>query len=200
MRPQPRLSSHSTMRPPQDPPVGRLVAVRCVKLAGILSMIGFLVFLVTLSVARGNETATGNAIVFYLIGALLFFACTVAAYFSVGRHNADTAIAFTGITVILMIVTFSFMVADLVSPDCTDNVVSVIWCVPGEPQRALPLVIQDAIILCILGLFVVAGLKVRKLNSTRKLEVLRANLPDVNGELGAIQPEQDEGGSGVPLE
>ncbi len=188
------------MRPPQDPPVGHARAVLCVKLAGILSMIGFLVFLVTLSVARGNETATGNAVVFYLVGALLLALCTVAAYFSVGRHNADTAIAFTGITVILMIVTFAFMVADLVSPDCEDNVVSVLWCVPGEPQDALPLVIQDAIILCILGLFATAGLKVRKLNSTRKLEVLRANLTTVdNGDLGAIEPERAEG-DGVPLD
>ena len=188
------------MRPPQDPPVGRARAVRCVQLAGILAVIGFLVFLVSLSVARGNGTATGNAIVFYLIGALLLFLCTIAAYFSVKRHNGDAAIAFTGITVVLMIVTFSFMVADLVSPECEENVVYILWCTPGESQRAFPLVIQDVIILCVLGLFAVAGLKVRKLNSTRKLEVLRANLTTVdNGDLGAIHPEQEEG-SGVPLD
>ncbi len=205
MRPR-NLSHDKMMQVTHGPPAGHTRALRCVQLAGVLSVLGFIAFVVSLSVAKGNETVTGIATVFYLIGMLLFFLCTLSAYFASQKRNTNglfsntnAAIAFAGISLVWIIVSFSFMVADLVSPECENNVFPVLWCTPGEPQRALPLVIQDIIIICIISLFLIAGLKLRKLNSTRKLEVLRANLTTVDGgELGEIQPEQDEG-DGVPL-
>lgn len=142
---------------PLEPIVTDRRSAQCVKLGGIVALFFFLVFVWALFVSIGNETATGNRKIYYSISITLCLGCFVSSIFSIKKSIEMAAVAFVLVTTAQFIVTTSFMIADMASPDCETNVIYVLWCEPGEPQSALSMVIQDTAILVTMGAFLKAG-------------------------------------------
>lgn len=149
----------SAAPPPSSALWTRRRADQCVTVGGGCSVVFALIMMATLAVSGGNQTETANATIFYLLSLFLFLICALSSILAVQKRNKNAAVGFVGVTAVLAIVMFSFMIADAAVPECEENVLYFFRCSPGEKQNALLLVSQDAAIIFTLAVFGVGGLK-----------------------------------------
>jgi len=138
------------------------IAYAVMKISGVMAVFAALLLAVTLFVALGNDTLSEDLTVYTVFMIILCPVCAAASFRTLRKHSKSAVVIFIMASFSAFAVTFAVMIADLVTPECTNDVFVFWGCDPAEPQRIMPVLVQDAIILLALAGAIWAGISIRK--------------------------------------
>lgn len=133
---------------------------KCIQVAGICAVLFFAIFGVTLFVALGNEILTEDMEIYAIFMLVILPFCALSSFCATRRFKPKAAGLFVLCSFLTLVVTFSIMVADLVTPGCEGDVFQVSDCQDKEHQPVMFMVALDAVILSLLGITLAAAFKV----------------------------------------